>query len=607
MPDLSQDSFDFSHATLDLALIGNCQYGALINTTGSVVWACFPRFDSPSVFGALVGGNEGGHWTIAGEGERWTTNARYLDNSCIVSTEWKNSAGDAFEVIDFAPRFSLYDRYYRPPLLVRLVKRISGRPRVRVVCDPRFDYGRQQPLVTRGSNHLTYEDSSSLEKLRLTTDASITHVCEGLPFELTRDLSFALAWGEPFEDSFNVLETFRARTHDYWRHWCKQTRVPVNYQQAVLRAAMTLKLHTFEDTGAVIAATTTSIPEIFGSERNWDYRFCWIRDAAFVVRTLLRMGHSTDAERFCDYLRNVIAQNDKGKLELQPVYAIDGRSELTEEILEHLPGYRGNAPVRVGNQAYTHRQNDVYGEVALALSPLFFDERLLGSELEPVYGALEHIIEAAIETFELPDASIWEFRGMSNHHVFSKFMAWVAVDRGAKIAARLGRQSEERNWREKADLMKAEIIKRGYNEAVGSFTTAYDSGDLDASLLLMPILGFLDMDDPRMPSTVDRILKDLSVGGYMYRYRHADDFGHQKSAFTICSTWMVEALWLSGRHDEAREMFERLLAARNRFGLLSEDIDPNTGELWGNFPQTYSMLGVINCAVKLSPRWDEIF
>jgi GH15 family glucan-1,4-alpha-glucosidase len=596
---------DPESASLDLAIIGNCQYSALIDTRGSVTWACFPRFDSPALFDSLLDAEKGGRWTIEGDGDGWHTEAHYLDNSCILSTLWTRD-GESFEVIDFAPRFSLFDRYYRPPMMVRLVRRVTGRPRIRVECRPRFEYGIRGAKELRGSNHITYLDATSLDAVRLTTDASITNVAQGVPFELTKDLHFALAWGEPFEDSFHVLDDFLTRTHDYWSGWCRHTRVPVKYQQAVLRAAMTLKLHQFEDTGAVIAATTTSIPEIPGTERNWDYRYCWLRDAAFVIRALLRLGHSEDASRFCDYLRNLVTP-DREAFHLQPVYGIDGVSELTETKLDHLVGYRGNGPVRVGNDAYTHVQNDVYGAVTLALSPLFYDERLLGSELEPVYEAIEALATAAIQTFPTTDAGIWEYRGSSDHHVFSKFMGWVAVDRAAHIAEHLGHTDNYENWRRAADAMKEEILERGYCDKSGSFVGAYGATHLDASLLLMPILRFLPIDDPRMSATIDALLRDLSVNGYMFRYRHEDDFGEQANAFTICSTWMVEALSLAGREEEAVEMFERLLAARNSFGLLSEDIDPETGELWGNFPQTYSMLGIINCALRLSPGWDEIF
>lgn len=594
-------------ASLDLAIIGNCQYSALVNTQGRIAWACFPRFDSPALFDSLLDADQGGHWTIEGEGEGWSTHSRYLENSCVLSTVWtRDGDSHSFEVIDFAPRFSLYDRYYRPPMLVRLVRRRSGRPRIRVTCRPRFDFGRGSLKEMRGSNHITYVDTANHDRVRLTTDASITNVAQALPFELTKDLHFALAWGEPFEDSFHVLDDFLVRTHNYWNGWCRRTRLPVKYQQAVLRAAMTLKLHQFEDTGAVIAATTTSIPEIPGTERNWDYRYCWLRDAAFVIRALLRLGHSQDASHFCDYLRNLVTP-DGSDFSLQPVYGIDGEATLTETTLDHLAGYRGNGPVRVGNAAYTHVQNDVYGEVTLALSPLFYDERLLGSQLEPVYEAIENLATAAIRTFPLADAGIWEYRGEAQHHVFSKFMCWVTVDRASRIAEHIGRHENLEHWRSAAARMKEEILARGYDEDMGAFVGAYGAKHFDAALLLMPILNFLPLDDPRMTNTIDALHRDLSVNGYMFRYRHEDDFGSQANAFTICSTWMVEALWLAGRHAEAEEMFDRLLEARNSFGLLSEDLDPQTGELWGNFPQTYSMLGIINCALKLSPSWDEIF
>lgn len=593
---------------LDLAVIGNCQYSALVDRRGSVVWACFPRFDSPSVFGALLDRDRGGHFTIEGAGEGWVTDAAYEPNTCILRTVWrKPGEADAFEVVDFAPRFQLYDRFFRPTHLVRIVRKLGGRPRIRVLCEPRFDYGRRDPVIRRGSNHIAYEDPATSDRLRLTTSASLTHVMQGIPFELTREVHLALAWGEPFEDTFEELDRWAQRTGDYWRRFCKRTRVPVDYQDAVLRASMTLKLHTFEDTGAVIAATTTSIPEAPGTGRNWDYRYCWVRDAAFVIRSQLRMGHSEDASRFCEYLRNLVPLDGKENFGLQPVYGIDHRVELTETTLDHLSGYRGNQPVRVGNQAYTHIQNDVYGEIVLGLTPLFYDERLHDAELEPIYEAIEHLAGAAERVFPTEDAGIWEYRGREDHHVFSKFMCWVALDRASRLAARYGRQAASIQWREGAERMRREILERGFSPDAGAFVNAYGSTDLDASVLLMPILRFLPLDDERIVSTLDAMHRRLVVNGYMFRYRHEDDFGTQHSAFTICSTWMIEALWLAGRREEAREMFHRLLAARNSFGLLSEDIDPHTGELWGNFPQTYSMLGIINCAVRLSPTWEEVF
>ena len=598
--------------SLDLALIGNCQYASLIDTRGSVVWTCFPRFDSPAVFARILDSEHGGHWSIGGAGDGWQTEARYLENTCILSTTWKRAGAESgnaekFTVTDFAPRFFQNDRYYRPTLLVRKITPVEGRPHVHVSCEPRFRYGEGKPRINFGSNHLTYRDSGSSDRLRLSTNASLTMVAEARAFELTRPLYFALAWDEPFEDDFSILEDFLRRTTAYWRRWCKRTRVPVDYQDAVLRASMTLKLHTFEDTGAVVAATTTSIPEAPDTERTWDYRYCWLRDGAFVIRSLLRMGHSDDAERFCEYLRNLLPPDGTRQFALQPVYGIDARKELDESTVDALSGYRGQGPVRVGNDAYRHVQNDLYGEVVLALAPLFYDKRLLGSELEPVFENIKNLVGAAASSFHEPDAGIWEFRKREDHHVFSKFMCWVALDRAAKIASRMGSLELAHRWEMIAKGMQDEILEKGYNRDVRSFVNTYGGSDLDASLLLMPILGFLPMDDTRIVSTIDRLKGELAADGLLYRYRYADDFGEQRSAFTICTTWMVEALWKAGRCEEARTMFDHLLARRNRFGLLSEDIDPASGELWGNYPQTYSMLGIINCAVRLSPRWEEIF
>ncbi len=321
----------------------------------------------------------------------------------------------------------------------------------------------------------------------------------------------------------------------------------------------------------------------------------------------MQTGHTEEAGKFCEYLRNLLPEKVNSGFVLQPVYGIDGRSNLREEVLTHLRGYRGNGPVRKGNDAFTHVQNDVYGEVLLALAPLFYDARLLEVELEPVHDAMEHLVDACLRTFAEKDAGIWEYREAEAHHVFSKLMTWVGLDRACRIAENTGRRETAARWRVAADAMKREILERGYNHELKSFVGSYGGKDLDASLLLMVILHFLPADDPRMSSTIDVMLAELSRDHSMFRYRHDDGMGEQRSAFTICSTWMVEALWIAGREEEAVEMFEYLLSARNSFGLLSEDLDPWTKELWGNYPQTYSMLGIISCAVRLSPRWAEMF
>ncbi len=591
---------------LDLAVVGNCSYGALIDPHGRVVWCCLPHFDRDPTFCALLGGDDAadGFFEIELTGlER--AEQFYWRNSAVLETRLFDGDGNAIAIVDFAPRFEQYDRVFRPSMLIRRVCPLNGNPRITVRLRPRFDWGSRQPEVTRGSNHLRFVMAD--RALRLTTDAPVSYVAEEVPFVLTKSIELVLGPDESIASSLPDLgREFAERTDAYWRDWCRTLSVPFEWQEAVLRAAITLKLMAFEDTGAIVAALTTSIPEAPNSGRNWDYRYCWPRDAFFVVSALNRLGATQVMENYLEFIVNIVSTaGDDGYLE--PVYGILREAELPEREIETLRGYRGMGPIRVGNEAAKQVQNDGYGSAVLACTQIFFDQRLDRVGDEALFHLLEPLGEQAVQRWDKPDAGIWEYRNHEDVHTHSAMFCWAACDRLALIAAVLGLRARERYWREHADRIHAGILEKGWSEKKNSFVSAFGGNEVEASLLLMPHIGFIQPDDPRYIATVECIERELLRGDYLYRYTHQDDFGTPKTAFTVCTFWYIEALAAIGRRDEARALFEKLLARRNHVGLLSEDIDIATGELWGNFPQTYSMVGLIRAAIHLSRPWEGAF
>jgi GH15 family glucan-1,4-alpha-glucosidase len=582
-----------------LGIIGNCSYSALLRE-GSVEWMCWPRPDSSFVFGPLLDREKGGAFVVEGTDATEVTQ-EYVENTNVLRTVFRGDES-AFELLDFAPRFQLYHRFFKPSMLVRILRPLEGEPRARVRCRPTYEYGLDDIGSWRASNHIEFTGFPA--PVRLTTNVPLTYVEDERPFLLEHDHHFVLTWGEPLEAGLEeTAERFLERTLDYWRRWVKGTRVPRDYQHEVVRSALALKLHQYEDTGALLAATTTSLPEHPGSGRTWDYRFCWLRDAYFTLNALERLGHAEEMEHFLGYLRNLCEDQDGV---LQPAYRINGDKEAEERILEHLSGFRGDGPVRIGNQAFQHVQNDVYGEMILAVSRLFLDTRFVGeippaTAVELVRGLVDQI-EARLDE---PDAGLWEFRGKSNLHSFSVLMHWAGARRASEVAEALGEDDlAERSHRieERAATL---LLERCWNEEVGALTQVAGEPQLDAALLLAVHLGFFAPDDPRAATHVDAIRAALSVdGGLLRRYAVQDDFGHMEAAFTVCTFWLVEALAIIGRTDEATELFDRLLTLHNGLGLYSEDILPDSLEQSGNFPQTYSHVGLINAAFKLSRRWD---
>jgi GH15 family glucan-1,4-alpha-glucosidase len=589
---------------LDLALIGNCTVGALVDTRGTIVWSCFPRFDGDPVFCSLVKEEEDRGFFAVELVDCEHIEQHYLDNTAILVTRLYDRHGAGVEMTDFAPRFGQYGRLYRPTTLVRQIKRLSGSPRLTVRLRPACDNGAGEPTITWGSHHIRYVMPDQV--LRLTTNASITAVLQERPFFLEDQITLLLGPDETVpESATEVGHRFAEETAQYWREWTRFLSIPYEWQETVIRAAITLKLNAFDDTGAIIAAMTTSIPEAADSGRNWDYRYCWLRDGYFVVNALNRLGATRTLERYLGYIVNIAA--DAGTGPLQPVYGIDRRADLSERTVNALSGYRGMGPVRMGNQAFRQIQHDVYGSAVLAATHIFFDRRLTHRGNEALFRRLEPLGEKAVVSYDQPDAGIWELRGSARVHTFSAVMCWAACDRLARVAERLSLTERAAYWRGQTERLHGVIIERTWNAKRNAFASTFDGEAMDASLLLLAEVGFIDADDPRFASTVEAVEQDLRRGDFIYRYVEKDDFGEPENAFLVCTFWYVNALAAIGRRDEARAMFERLLAYRNRHGLFAEHIDPRTGEQWGNFVQTYSMVGLINSAIRLSIRWDQAF
>lgn len=593
--------------SLDLALTGNGTVGVLLDASAEMVWACFPRFDGDPVFCTLLRErrteSDFGYFAVELL-ECARVEQEYVFNTPVVVTRLFDASGGGVEITDFAPRFVQHQRVFAPMMVIRKIRRIGGSPRVRIRLRPARDYGAARAAQSAGSNHIRFLGGEPI--LRLTTDVSITALTEELPFFLGGSLTLLLGPDETVPGNVaEVGERFLAETIAYWRQWVRSLAIPFEWQDAVIRAAITLKLNVFEDTGAIIAAMTTSIPEAPGSGRTWDYRHCWLRDGYFVVDALNKLGATRTMERYLEYIVNVAAGDPDGRL--HPVYSLSGESVTDEHIASSLPGYRGMGPVRVGNQAHRQIQHDVYGSAILAATHVFFDQRLERRGDEALFRRLEPLGRHAAALFDQPDAGLWELRGTARVHTYSGVMCWVACDRLARIAARLRLGAEAAFWSGEAVRIHAAICARSWNPDLGSFVATMDGSELDASLLCLNEFGFLTADDPRFIGTVRAIRHGLGRGDVIFRYTEKDDFGVPENAFLVCTLWYVNALAAIGEREEARRLFEKLLARRNRHGLLSEDIDPATGELWGNFVQTYSMVGLISAAVRLSLPWDEAF
>jgi GH15 family glucan-1,4-alpha-glucosidase len=592
---------------LELWPIGNCQVSALVDREGAIAWACVPRVDGDPVFCSLLNGDnrDTGIWRFELVGQVSATQ-EYIRNTPILVTRLEAADGSAVEVLDFCPRHEGNGRMYRPVAISRIVRPVSGSPRIRVVLRPMRDYGAAVAETTHGSNHIRYLVGP--QALRLSTDAPVGYILEQRVFRIEQDMHFFLGPDEPFAGNLREeICRMEQATRSYWQRWVRGLATPFQWQHEVIRCAITLKLCQHEETGAIVAALTTSIPEAPHSERNWDYRYCWIRDSYYTVQALNRLGALDVLEKYLGYLRNIVDGAKGGQI--QPLYSVMGVAELGEATAAALPGYRGMGPVRVGNAAYKQVQHDCYGQVVLPTVQGFIDQRLLRIADARDFESLEQVGEMAWAMHDQPDAGLWEFRTRQEVHTYSAVMSWAACDRLAMAADWLGKADRAEFWRERADAIRALIEQDAWVEngpEGGHYGASFESDYLDASLLQMVELRFLTPDNPRFLSTFAAVERQLRRGDFMLRYAAEDDFGAPETAFNVCTFWLIEALHMAGRGDEARRLFETMLSHTTRSGLLSEDLDYNDGELWGNFPQTYSLVGVINCAGLLSKPWSDV-
>ena len=592
-------------STLDLGVVGNCSIASLIDRNGRHVWHGLGRPDGDPVFNALLGGNDpqGGFMDVVVAGAK-EGRQRYLHNTAILETTLEGTSGTA-RLIDFAPRFRRFGRMFRPPMLVRRLEPLAGRPRVTIRLRPTFDYGARKAQLTSGSNHARFFSDTSV--LRLTTDASINYVLHETEFSLDRPVTMIVGADESVPENPDTLaRSFLAETENYWQTWVRDLNIPFDWQQAVIRAAITLKLCSYEDTGAVMAALTTSIPEASNTPRTWDYRFTWLRDAFFTVTALNRLSATRTMESYVRFIVDIVeAGSSKAEVDaIAPLFPIAPGTDTTERLVDSLPGYRGYGPVRIGNAAVAQRQNDTYGSMVLTAAQMFWDERLPRQGDLELYRQLCLVGNEAHRAALTPDAGLWEYRERQEVHTFSAAMCWAAQHRLGLIARRVGVDADSREWLARAGVLRQEVLQRGTTQE-GWLSGVLDRDMLDASSLVLPEIGVLRSDDPRFHATIDAVAKRLMKNGFLMRYREADDFGKPSNAFLLCTFWYIDALASVGRREEALELFNNLLARRNHVGLLSEDIDPITGELWGNFPQTYSQVGLILSAMRLSRSWEE--
>jgi alpha,alpha-trehalase len=583
---------------LNYGVIGNCRSAALISDKGSIDWCCLPDFDSPSVFASLLDNVKGGSFSFIVDNS-YTITQKYLYETNVLCTEFKSDKG-IFEVIDFMPRYKTSDKdYFSPAEIYRYVRLISGSPAFRIKYSPVFNYAREEVAHITLENYIrTYSKVNPTDCIYLYTDFNPDDILKSNEIILKQPQFLLLSYNQKLIDiDINRAYLEYERTKIYWLNMINRSKKHEKYSDEILRSLLVLKLMSYQSTGAVLAALTTSIPESIGEVRNWDYRFCWLRDASMSIETLLRMGHYNAAQRFLVYIKGILKSKHDS---FQIMYGIRGERELTEMELPHLAGYENSKPVRVGNAAFTQRQNDVFGYVLIVINQYyeFFPGTL--DEIEDMWEIVRNISRTVSTHWEKPDRGIWEIRKDEKHYVFSKVMSWVAMDRASKIASLLNKTYYAETWRGIANDIKEDVFRKGWKEKYQTFTQTYCNSELDASLLLMAEYGFIADDDPKYQKTVLAIKNSLFYNGLVYRYKNQDDFGKPTSSFTICTFWLIQALFRIGMKDDAKHIFENLLACGNHLGLFSEDIDFATKRLLGNFPQAYSHLALINTAILFS-------
>ncbi len=583
---------------LDYGIIGNCKSAALVSKTGSLEWCCLPNFDSAAVFAKLLDVNKGGSFEIEVT-EDYEIAQEYLWGTNILSTVFDNGK-DAFQLIDFMPRYQREDRsYYAAPDIIRFLRLLKGKPSFKVLYNPRLDFAREKTYnENKGSYIKSYTSEGKFESLFLYSSFDLNAILEHEEIEIKEHGYFLMGYHEKLaEQTIDRIYLKFQRTKTYWMNWSEHTTKYKYYNEEILRSALVLKVLTYKKSGAVLAAATTSLPETIGEERNWDYRFCWIRDASMVIKVMAGLGHSKSAKDFLQFILNLIPHKDE---KIQIMYGINGEKNLTEHILDHLDGFENSKPVRIGNAAYIQKQNDIYGILMEVIYQQFvqFESNLENNE--ELWTVTRGIVQIVEKHWKEPDKGIWELRTEERHFVFSKLLCWVAIDRAIKIGEILRKGVNDTKWISLRSEIYDDIYKNGWNEEVQAYTQSYGSKDLDASTLLMENYGFIEAMDPRYVSTVKATEKELSRDGLMYRYKNKDDFGEPSSSFTICTFWFINSLYKIGEKEKSKKMFDQLLSYSNHLGLFSEDIDFETKRLLGNFPQAYSHLALIETAANFS-------
>ncbi|MCO6025635.1 glycoside hydrolase family 15 protein [Prevotella cerevisiae] len=579
---------------LNYGLIGNSCTAALISDRGNIDWLCMPYFDSPSIFASLLDKDKGGRFGIE-VGEGYEIAQKYIPHTNLLRTHFKSAEGE-FEITDFMPYYTVQgtNEYYHPSEVYRYFHFIQGSPRIRIEYKPKPDYARGKCMIRVEDNHIeSLSDTNDKDRQYLYSSLPLNNILQGEFFTLQKDEFFLLSYNEKIGTVDMDKEKLEyCRTLVFWLNWSETNLKFSAYSQVIERSLLTLKMMQFYN-GAVLAAITTSLPEVRGDVRNWDYRFCWLRDASMTIETLVKCGHTKAARRFVKFVESTFTGNHS---HFQIMYGIHGERRLTEKTLDHLSGYDGSKPVRIGNKAYLQKQNDSFGYLMNMIYQYYTLVPGSTDDVENMWDMVKSIEEMVIRDWRKPDKGIWEIRGKARHFLSSKVMCWVALDRGAKIARQLGKTTFEQRWNEEAETVKSDVLLNGWKENLHTFTQTYDNNYLDSSVLLMEAYGFISADDPKYRSTVQVIEKNLFKDGLMYRYNSPDDFGQPQSAFVICTFWLIRALFVTGEKDKAGKLFESILSRTNHLGMLSEDISFETGELLGNFPQAYSHLALINTA-----------
>ncbi len=588
---------------LNYGIIGNCRSAALISATGSLDWCCLPQFDASSVFAKLLDVKKGGSFEIITK-YNYEITQKYHPNTALLITRFSDGE-NIFELHDFMPRYYKPNgRYNAPPEIIRYVKHIAGAPKFTVLYDPRLEYAKGETTHHVKANFIVSITSRiQFDTLFLYTSFNKNHILSGEEITLKEDGYFLVCYNEKIlRPTTEKIALELERTKIYWLDWVDRTPTYKKFNREIIRSAITLKMLTYDKSGAVLAAATTSLPETIGEVRNWDYRFCWIRDASMVIKVVSELGHKNSAKRFLQFIIDLMPDKDE---KLQIMYGINGEKTLTEKTLDHLEGYKGSKPVRIGNAAYKQRQNDIYGilmDVIYEQLIKFSNDIENGEELWSITKGIVWIVE---KHWREPDKGIWEFRGEDRHFTFSKVLCWVALDRAIKVAKIFGKHRKIEKWSAIEQEIRSDIMENAWNEDIKAFAQSYGSYHLDASVLLMESYGFIHAKDPKFISTVKAIEKDLSNDGLLYRYKNEDDFGLPSSSFTICTFWFINALFKIGEEEKALQQFERLLGYSNHLGLFSEDIDFKSKRLLGNFPQAYSHLALIECAINFSRKQSE--